>query len=547
MNKINNDKILKFTPLIKRFITIVLIGTLIIIFSIIRIISGREITYSEWMLTLFNFIFIAMIIGICFFIIKVYKSFKKNIYSKLKNLEQSDILYNVRNKFKFIVDAEEHINNNIEKRYALAHYDINKFSIINNSVGYKIGDEILMQIGMILNDNFVNEVFGKAEGDNFFVLFEYSEQDELVSRIKNITEKIEGLDIWNEVNIKPAIMAGICFIDNENVDVRSAIDKAIFAKGDLKSEYKSSYAIYNDSIGNNLIEVKKLEDGMYGALERNEFEVYMQPKVDLKTGEISGAEALVRWNHPELGLLNPIRFIPIFEKNGFITKLDKFVFEQVCLYLRNWLNLGYHVVPVSVNVSRIHFLNSNFVHDYNKIKEDYNIPDNLIEIEITESVVFSNEKEDEVFTVMRKFRNDGFDISMDDFGSGYSCLGLLKDMPIDTLKLDKIFLEHIEDYSSQIIVNNIVNMAKNLNLNVISEGVETDMQVDFLRDIGCDMAQGFIFEKPIPISEFNALICNGRKKYKLPASECVYRKGDTPSNIGKVSDDKRECPLNIKL
>ncbi|WP_313162768.1 GGDEF domain-containing phosphodiesterase [Sedimentibacter sp.] len=528
MNKINNDKILKFTPLIKRFIAIVLIGTLIIVFSIIRIIGGREITYSEWMLTLFNFIFIAMIIGICFFIIKVYRSFKKNIYSKLKDLEQSDILYNVRNKFKFIVDAEEHINNNIEKRYALAHYDINKFSIINNSVGYKIGDEILMQIGMILNDNFVNEVFGKAEGDNFFVLFEYSEQDELVSRIKNITEKIEGLDIWNEVNIKPAIMAGICFIDNENVDVRSAIDKAIFAKGDLKSEYKSSYAIYNDSIGNNLIEVKKLEDGMYGALERNEFEVYMQPKVDLKTGEISGAEALVRWNHPELGLLNPIRFIPIFEKNGFITKLDKFVFEQVCLYLRSWLNLGYHVVPVSVNVSRIHFLNANFVHDYNKIKENYNIPDNLIEIEITESVVFSNEKEDEIFTVMRKFRNDGFDISMDDFGSGYSCLGLLKDMPIDTLKLDKIFLEHIEDYSSQIIVNNIVNMAKNLNLNVISEGVETDMQVDFLRDIGCDMAQGFIFEKPIPISEFNALICNGRKKYKLPASECVYRKGDTP-------------------
>ncbi len=267
---------------------------------------------------------------------------------------------------------------------------------------------------------------------------------------------------------------------------------------------------------------------MYGALERNEFEVYMQPKVDLKTGEISGAEALVRWNHPELGLLNPIRFIPIFEKNGFITKLDKFVFDQVCLYLRSWLNLGYHVVPVSVNVSRIHFLNANFVHDYNKIKENYNIPDNLIEIEITESVVFSNEKEDEIFTVMRKFRNDGFDISMDDFGSGYSCLGLLKDMPIDTLKLDKIFLEHIEDYSSQIIVNNIVNMAKNLNLNVISEGVETDMQVDFLRDIGCDMAQGFIFEKPIPISEFNALICNGRKKYKLPASECVYRKGDTP-------------------
>jgi len=521
MNKINSDKILKFTPLIRRFITIVIISTLIIVFSIIRIIGGREITYSEWMLTLFNFIFIAMIIVLCGFIVKAYRSVRENILSKFKNLEQSYALLDVRNKFRFISDAEEHINKNREKRYALAHYDINKFSIINNSVGYKVGDEILMHISMVLSDNFVNEVFGKAEGDNFFVLFEYSEQDELVSRIKNITEKIESLDIWNKVNIKPAIMAGICFIDNENIDVRSAIDKAAFAKGDLKSGYKSSYAIYNDSIGNNLIEVKKIEDSMYRALNENEFEVYMQPKVDLKTGEISGAEALVRWNHPDLGLLNPIRFIPIFEKNGFITKLDKFVFDQVCLRLRNWLDSGYDVVPVSVNASRIHFLNASFVYDYNKIKEKYNIPDNLIEIEITESAVFSNEKEDEIFTVMRKFRSDGFDISMDDFGSGYSCLSLLKDMPIDTLKLDKMFLENIEDYNSQIIVNNIVNMAKNLNLNVISEGVETDMQVDFLRDIGCDMAQGFVFEKPIPMSEFDKLIRDGRKKYKLPSSECI--------------------------
>lgn len=515
MNKVNSDKILKFTPMIRRFITIVIISTLIIVFSIIRIIGGREITHSEWMLTFFNFIFIAMIVGLCFFIVKAYKLFRKNVYSKFKDIEQSDILCNIRNKFKFIVDAEEHINNNIEKRYALAHYDINKFSIINNSVGYKIGDEILMQISMILNDNFVNEVFGKAEGDNFFVLFEYSEHDELVSRIKDITEKIESLDIWNKVNIKPAIMAGICFIDNKNVDMRSAIDKATFAKVDLKNGYKSSYAIYNDSIGNNLIEVRKIEGSMYRALTENEFEVYMQPKVDLNTGEISGGEALVRWNHPEMGLLNPIRFIPIFEKNGFITKLDKFVFEQVCMYIRNWIDSGYYAIPVSVNASRIHFLNEDFAHDYNAIKEKYNIPDNLIEIEITESAVFSDEKEDEVFTVMRKFRNDGFHISMDDFGSGYSSLGLLKDMPIDTLKLDKTLLDNIEDYNSQIIVNNVVNIAKNLNLNVISEGVETDMQIDFLRDIGCDMAQGFIFEKPIPISEFDKLICNGRKKYKL--------------------------------
>ena len=521
MEKINDEKISRFTPFVKRFILIVIASNLIIIFSIIGIIRGNEITYNEQLLTIFNFICIAIIIGLCFIIIRGYKLVKSYVLNKLKNSEYADMLSNVRNKFKFIVDAEEHINKNYEKRYALTHYDINKFTIINNSVGYKIGDEILIQVSMILNDNFVNEVFGKAEGDNFFVLFEYTEYDELISRIINISEKIESLSIWNEVNIKPAIITGICFIDNGNIDVRSAIDKAVLAKGDLKNGYKSSFAIYNDSIGNNLIEVKKIEDYMQRALEKKEFKVYYQPKVDLKTGKISGAEALVRWEHPELGLLNPIRFIPIFEKNGFITKLDKFVFETVCSNLRRWIDLGYDVVPVSVNVSRLHFLNSNFVFEYYKIKERYKIPNHLLEIEITESVVFSNEKENEVFKVMKKFRNEGFEISMDDFGSGYSCLGLLKDMPIDTLKLDRMFLDNIEDYNSQVIVSNIVNIAKNLNLKVVSEGVETNKQVEFLRDIGCDMAQGFIFEKPIPISDYENLISKGRKVYNIMLGEKI--------------------------
>ena len=260
------------------------------------------------------------------------------------------------------------------------------------------------------------------------------------------------------------------------------------------------------------MEDKKIENDMYRALKKREFKVYMQPKVDLQTGVLSGAEALVRWDHPELGLMGPDKFIPMFEKNGFIVNLDKYVFEEVCSNMSRWIKAGYDVVPVSVNVSRLHFLNSNFVSEYNKIKKKYRISDDLIEIEITESVVFSNNNE-EVFTVMKEFRNEGFEISMDDFGSGYSSLGLLKEMPIDTLKLDKLFLNNIEEYSSQIIVGNIINMAKNLNLNVVSEGVETYMQVDFLRDIGCDMAQGFIFAKPEPMDEYEELIKKGKINY----------------------------------
>jgi len=477
--------------------------------------SWDEVTSGEKLLILFNFVLIALEIGFCFIIKNGYKFIKHYLIklNKADNTEGMDIVFNVRNKFKFIKDAEQFINDNKENNFALVHYDINKFTIINNSVGYKVGDNILIKICKIFNKSLKNEIFGKAEGDNFLVLLDYEIQSELIERICSISGKIENLGIWSKIKIKPAVNIGIYFINNKELDIRVAIDRADFAKSHLKNGCESNYAIYNESIGNNLIEVKRMEDDMHKALNNNEFKVYMQPKVNLCDGIISGAEALVRWEHPEFGLLSPLKFIHIFEKNGFIVKLDKFVFEEVCKNLRRWIDCGYDVVPVSVNVSRIHFLSSNFVLEYNNIKEKYKIPDNLVEIEITESVVFGNENEDVVFTVMREFKDDGFEISMDDFGSGYSSLGLLKEMPINTMKLDKIFLNNIEDYSSQIIVCNIVNIAKNLNINVVSEGVETFMQVDFLRDIGCDMAQGFIFSKPKTMAEYEKLINNGRKSY----------------------------------
>lgn len=481
----------------------------------INIIAGGEITSEERLLIIYNFIFIALILGLSFIIKKESKYVKKYIrkLNRAKTAEEIDIVFDISNKFKFIKEAEMVINSNLSGNYALVHYDISKFTIINNTVGYKVGDEILQQIGKVLRKNLKDEIIGKAEGDSFFVLFKYNEQEDLTSRACLISDKIEKLNIFDKLSIKPIIKTGIYFIDNNDLDIRVAIDRASFAKGKLKNNYKSGYAIYEDEIGKNLIEDKKIENDMHRAINNKEFKVYLQPKVDLKTGLLSGAEALVRWDHPELGLLLPNRFIHIFEKNGFIIDLDKYVFEEVCSNIKRWLDLEYDVVPVSVNVSRVHFLNTNFVSDYNEIIEKFKISRKLIEIEITESVVFSNVKENETFTVMRKFRDDGFEISMDDFGSGYSCLGLLKEMPIDTLKLDKMFLDNIEEYNSQIIVSNIVNMAKNLNLNVISEGVETDMQVDFLRDIGCDMAQGFVFAKPEPVEKYEELINKGKINY----------------------------------
>lgn len=511
----DKDDVSKFRPHINYFIAIAAFCTAFVLLETIHVIAGGDKTLMLKIFAALNIIFIAVVFGLYSNIKKEFRFIRKNIRKSNRNRgdRKNEFMFDVSYKSEFIIDAETIIKSNASINYALVHYDLNKFSIINNSVGYKKGDEILRQIGKVLTKSLKNEIIGKAEGDNFFVLLEYEEQEKLIKRACEISDKIEKIGVWNKLNLAPVVKTGIYFIDNENLDVRVAIDKAYFAKVNLKSSYKSGCAVYEDSISDRMIEIKTIENDMHKALKNGEFVVYLQPKVDLQTGNLSGAEALVRWVHPEMGLLSPIRFIPVFENNGFIVDLDKFVFEEVCSSIRKWIDSGYNVHPVSVNVSRSHFTSSNFVSEYRGIRDKYRIADGFIEIEITESVVFSNKNESEIFSVMRKFRDDGFEISMDDFGSGYSSLGLLKEMPIDTLKLDKMFLSNIEENNSKIIVSNIVNMAKNLKLNVVCEGVETSNQVDFLKKISCDMAQGFIFEKPKPMDEYEELINKEKVNY----------------------------------
>jgi EAL domain-containing protein (putative c-di-GMP-specific phosphodiesterase class I) len=250
---------------------------------------------------------------------------------------------------------------------------------------------------------------------------------------------------------------------------------------------------------------KKIENQMYEALKNNEFIVYMQPKIDLVSGLIAGAEALVRWKMPDGQILNPSEFIPTFEKNGFIDELDFYVYEETLKTLRYWLDIGKRPIIISLNVSRVHIKDSKFITKLDNLVKKYNIPSNLIEFEITENIFF-NEQERLIY-IMNSLRKKGFLISIDDFGSGYSSLNLLKMLPIDILKLDReFFMGNNMDQNDKIIISGIISLAKSLGLKVVSEGVETEEQAAFLRESCCDMAQGFLFYKPLPMEEFIKLI-----------------------------------------
>ena len=246
---------------------------------------------------------------------------------------------------------------------------------------------------------------------------------------------------------------------------------------------------------------------MENAFRNHEFVVYMQPKVNLRTNQIDGAEALIRWKKMDGRIIFPNDFIPVFEKNKSITLLDFYVYDEVCKYIRQRMDMGKKVVRISVNVSRVHLMSIDELVNYIKsLLTKYKIPPQYLEFELTETVF--SDKMDDTIILMKKLREElGVMVSMDDFGSGYSSLNVLTKLPLDVLKLDKDFLKDFEnDPDEKIIIPSVIDMAKKLNLSVVCEGVETKEQVAFLQDVGCDYAQGYFYSKPIPVEQFNELL-----------------------------------------
>ncbi len=348
-----------------------------------------------------------------------------------------------------------------------------------------------------------NEIVSHSTSSNFPMLMEYSEREAFQKRLEDIICELEGID----QDHKFSFQAGVSFISdhfarNKDSDLDEEYNNASAAKMTLSQKNDESGVAFFDS---ELVEhqkwIDKVNELQQKAIDNEEFQVYYQPKYDPRTDELRGAEALIRWQSPELGFVPPGQFIDIFENNGFITEIDHYMLEHVSRDQKKWLDEGLDLVPISVNVSRAHFVEIDLAEQIRDIVAGAGCPFKYIEIELTESAFFDDKNA--LTRTISKLQEYGFTVSMDDFGSGYSSLNSLKDLPLNVLKLDAgFFRDSSEDDRAKIVVSEAIKLAKHLHMKTVAEGVELKDQVDFLADEGCDMIQGYYYAKPMPGSDF---------------------------------------------
>ena len=417
------------------------------------------------------------------------------------NQFQYDQLTGLYSREFFCQKVQERLKQNPEREYSLLCANVENFKLYNDAFGTAAGDRLLKQIAEAFRALMGKTgICGRYRADRFFCLQERT--PEYQNRIAL------GADGRNSsiVPVKNAVMKwGIYEITDRTVPVERMCDRALLALESIKGQYKKYYAVYDARLREKLLREQAITDAMESALAQEQFVVYLQPKYSLTGNCIAGAEALVRWNHPQLGFISPGVFIPLFEKNGFISRMDRYVWERVCATLRDWQDKGLTPVPVSVNVSRGDVYQADLADTLLELTQQYGVDPAYLHLEITESAYAENLNQ--IIAAVDQLRDRGFVIEMDDFGSGYSSLNMLGQMKLDVLKLDtKLIQNETVKPADRSILNDIITMAHRLWLSVVAEGVETREQLERLRKINCDCVQGNFFAKPIPVPEFEELL-----------------------------------------
>lgn len=441
-----------------------------------------------------------------------------------------DVLTGIYNRDMFLKTTEKMIKRFAQTPYVLLVLDMEHFKMINDAFGTQLGDEILKKLAKCLDNDLKGiATYGRLEADHFAVCMPYRMLD-----IDKMCTDIEKFVASFHLHYRMIINTGIYIICDKSISVEKMCDKAHLALQTIKGNYNRHYAFYDGEIRDKILKNQMITSQMETALAEKQFFICLQPIYDIVSHQIISAEVLVRWKHPKQGLISPSVFIPIFEKNGFITKLDVFVWEEACRFLKKIESK----IPLTVNVSRMDLYNTNLCNILVSLIQKYNLDASMLKLEITETAYTDNSQQ--LLEMMRELKKYGFQFIMDDFGSGYSSLNMLKDLPVDVIKMDMKFIEDIEtsQRAGNIMVS-VLRMAKWLNMSVVVEGVETQTQVDFLRSVGCSQIQGIYFSKTIRPNEFQTLM-ETQKNFVLPQNTNSFLtdldldaiwKGDSYSNL----------------
>lgn len=414
---------------------------------------------------------------------------------------QIDQKTGIYNREAFCRIAAARIAQNPEKKFAIFRWDMDRFKIFNDVFGTTEGDALLARIGKAYQKRKSNSViYGHWDADHFVTCCEAKKLNP-----EAVLQEISCLLSQWYPNYELIPRLGIYEVDDSTRDVTLMCDRAYLALRSIKGIYDRHFAYYDESMRAALLEEQEIDSKMDTALNECQFEIYLQPQYNYATGEMIGSEALVRWNRPGKGPISPQIFIPLFEKNGFITKLDTYVWEQVCMLQKRWEELGLNPVPIAVNVSRRDLYDSHLCDGIEGLVRKYGIPPALLHLEITESAYMDDSEQ--LIKVAELLRFRGFQVEIDDFGSGYSSLNTLKSVPADLLKLDMKFLEQKGEGSrSGSILSSVIRMAHWIRMPVIAEGVETKEQAEYLKSMGCLYMQGYYFSKPVTTREYEELL-----------------------------------------
>lgn len=463
----------------------------------------------------------SLLLALLYYSGKLFKEHEKVIYDTVF----VDTITQEGNKNKFKLDAKSLLNINKDSNYAIISIAIKRFKTIGELYGTEKANQILKDFSKMIHANLPKDsICARDYNATFAVLYKYDKENFIVKYF--IEKLIDEINVYNETNMQQTItnsgimvstklqlLFGVYLIDDKELSIDQMCEKAIIAKKQIKEDAIKAYSFYDNNLKIKLLQKRVIEDEMHSALASGQFHMYLQPKFSLQSGNIAGAEALVRWIHPSKGLIPPIDFIPLFEQNGFVIELDKCIWRQACEFLAKRKKEGLALFPISVNVSRLHLHNDAFINELLSLTSQYEVEPKYLELELTESASYEDEKRFK--TMIKRLKELNFTIAMDDFGTGYSSLSILKDLPFDVLKLDRGFVKDAtNNLKAEIVIKTMIDMANKLNMTTVAEGIETEDQADLLRGMGCNIAQGFLYGKPMSVSQFEEFCELNREEHQ---------------------------------